>query len=98
MPQTSEKDLLTDINPDGRCIDPVPLLSNQGRAQRCLGTDNCGGEMCVRPHDSAELLRIVVEPVKGFERSKADSGLEAETILWSGSRGEVWEQGLFGYE
>ena len=90
----------------GRCLDPVPLLApdlyggslDSTQYPRCSSSSECSGAAtdsegdafeCVRPDSSAELLRIIVEDADGDTGGRG----RHRTLLWSGPREEVWEQG-----
>lgn len=70
---------------DTGCLDAVPLLTKPKENVRCNFMSGCeGSTICVRPTESAQLLRISVQ-VTGQE--------DDEIILWRGPKKEVLQQG-----
>ncbi|KAK0463696.1 uncharacterized protein EV420DRAFT_1638620 [Desarmillaria tabescens] len=70
---------------DTSCLDAVPLLTKPKESVRCGSISSCEGNMiCVRPTESAQLLRISVR-LPGQE--------DDEIILWRGPKKEVLQQG-----
>ncbi|KAJ6551501.1 hypothetical protein B0H19DRAFT_1157941 [Mycena capillaripes] len=65
------------------CLDAIPLLTgDQEQKQRCSSDSDCSGTLqCVRPHESAHILRLTIH-ADGQDR----------IILWSGPLTEVHEQ------
>jgi S2P endopeptidase len=67
----------------GRCIDPVPLLTQIDDSNRCSVVQSCNSTfVCVRPSTNEQLLRI-----------RFGSAGSEKLVLWSGPALEVWEQG-----
>ncbi|KAK7052386.1 histone acetyltransferase [Favolaschia claudopus] len=59
------------------CLDAIAILTNEP-AQRCSSDTNCDdASQCVRPHKSAQILRLTV-----YDR----------VVIWSGPPIEVYEQ------
>lgn len=66
----------------GRCIDPVPILTNLTEPARCSTIRRCNPDsICVTPTTEEHFLRV------GFEYQ----GIE-NVVLWSGPLLEVWQQ------
>ena len=86
----------------GRCVDPVPILNPTGTksVERCFSPSDCNlagntEEMeCIRLSTNTHLLRITVLPPI-WERVRHGSNATSKTVLWSGPREEVWDQGLW---
>ncbi|KAK0228990.1 hypothetical protein IW262DRAFT_1265153 [Armillaria fumosa] len=73
---------------DTGCLDAVPLLTKPKENVRCDFLYGCeGNTICVRPAESAQLLRISVQ-VTGQE--------DDEIILWRGPKKEVFQQVQLG--
>ncbi|KAG7448191.1 uncharacterized protein BT62DRAFT_890455 [Guyanagaster necrorhizus] len=73
---------------DTGCLDAVPLLTKPKESIRCDSISGCeGNSICVRPDESAQLLRISVQ-VTGED--------DDEIILWRGPKKEVLQQVQLG--
>ncbi|KAK0211143.1 hypothetical protein DFS33DRAFT_353756 [Desarmillaria ectypa] len=73
---------------DTGCLDAVPLLTKPKENIRCNSVPSCeGNTICVRPAESAQLLRISVQVTD----QEGD-----EIILWRGPKKEVLQQVQLG--
>ncbi|KAK0496973.1 hypothetical protein EDD18DRAFT_1073531 [Armillaria luteobubalina] len=73
---------------DTGCLDAVPLLTKPKENVRCDSMSGCeGNTICVRPAESAQLLRISVQ-ITGQD--------DDEIILWRGPKSEVLQQVQLG--
>jgi S2P endopeptidase len=74
-------------NPSDRgCVDPVPILTDPTKHERCTNSKPCGSEStCAVPHHEVQLMRLRVQPQVTTNNSTV--------LLWSGSKQEVFEEG-----
>jgi len=67
------------------CLDPIPVLTSPGLADRCASTADCfATSFCVTPDKSEQLLRLTIHESSEYNDSKV--------ILWSGPPQEIWEE------
>jgi hypothetical protein len=81
---------------EGRCFNPLlvmdPAASGPGDVPPSRCDERCAleNQVCLRPQQGEELLRIGVEPPPWMP------GAQSGIIIWRGPKHEVWDQGMRG--